>query len=157
MVVSNRVSTIIGTFFYAGFFPFAPATFASLVFVLAYTLVPGGKLLAHPLIALATVLVAVPVATRLERLHGADAGCIVIDEVVGMQISLTLSEPGAWGAWAAFLLFRFYDIVKPFPAGRSQRLPGGYGVVADDAIAGVYTRLTLILLGWVFPAIGRMV
>jgi len=154
--VANRICTIIGTFFYAGFFPFAPATFASLLFTLAYTLLPGGEMLAHPLVALATLIVSVPVSTRLETIHGTDAGCIVIDEIVGMQIALTLSQPTALGAWAAFILFRAYDIVKPFPAGRSQRLPRGYGVVADDAIAGVYTRVTLILLGLVFPAIGRM-
>lgn len=154
--MANRLFTIIGTFFYAGFFPFAPATFASLLFTLAYTLLPRGETLAHPLVAFVTLLVSVPVSTRLEKIHGTDASCIVIDEIVGMQIALTLSQPTALGAWAAFILFRAFDIVKPFPAGISQRLPRGYGVVADDAIAGIYTRVTLILLALVIPAVGRM-
>lgn len=152
----NRLSKIIGTFFCTGFFPFAPATFATLVFVLAYAWIPGGEVLAHPLVLLAVLLVSVPVATRVEKQYGTDAGCIVIDEIVGIQIALTLAQPTALGLVAAFLLFRFYDIVKPFPAGRSQRLPRGYGVVADDVIAGVYARVTLIVLSLLVPGIGRM-
>jgi phosphatidylglycerophosphatase A len=152
----KHLSKIIGTFFYTGFFPFAPATFATLVFILAYAWIPGGKVLAHPVVLLATLLVSVPVATQVEKRYGTDAGCIVIDEVVGTQIALTLARPTALGLVAAFVLFRFFDIVKPFPAGRSQRLPRGYGVVADDVIAGIYTRLTLIALSLVVPRIGQM-
>lgn len=150
------LSKTIGTFFYTGFFPIAPATFATLVFILAYAWIPGGEVLAHPLVLLATLVVSVPVATQVEKQYGTDAGCIVIDEVVGTQIALTLAKPTALGLLAAFLLFRFYDIAKPFPAGRSQRLPRGYGVVADDVIAGIYTRVTLIVLSLVAPGIGRM-
>ncbi len=153
----NRLSKIVGTFFYTGFFPVAPATFATLVFLLAYAWIPGGEVLAHPIVLVATLLVSIPVATQVEKQYGTDAGCIVIDEVVGTQIALALAQPTALGLVAAFLLFRFFDIVKPFPAGRSQRLPRGYGVVADDVIAGVYTRVTLIVLSLVVPAIGRMV
>lgn len=153
----DRVCRIIGTFFYAGFFPVAPATFATLLFVAAYSWIPGGELLAHPAVLLATLVISVPVATRVERQYGHDAGCIVIDEIVGIQIALTLAAPTAAGVWAAFFLFRLYDIVKPFPAGRSQNLPRGYGVVADDVIAGIYTRLTLIFLAWIFPGLGTMV
>jgi phosphatidylglycerophosphatase A len=155
--VLNRLSKIVGTFFYTGFFPVAPATFATLVFLLAYAWIPGGEVLAHPIVLVATLLVSIPVATQVEKQYGTDAGCIVIDEVVGTQIALALAQPTALGLVAAFLLFRFFDIVKPFPAGRSQRLPRGYGVVADDVIAGVYTRVTLIVLSLVVPAIGRMV
>lgn len=155
--VFNLVCRIIGTVFYSGFFPFAPATFATLLFVAAYSWVPGGEVLAHPIVCLATLIVSVPVATRVEKEHGTDAGCIVIDEIVGIQIALTLAHPSTAGVWAAFFLFRAFDIFKPFPAGRSQNLPRGYGVVADDVIAGIYTRLTLIVLSWVFPALGKMV
>ena len=152
----NHLSKILGTFFYTGFFPFAPATFATLVFILAYALIPGGEVLAHPVVLLVTVIVSVPVATQVEKRYGTDARCIVIDEVVGTQIALTLAEPTTFGLVAAFVLFRFFDIVKPFPAGRSQRLPRGYGVVADDVIAGLYTRLTLIVLSLVAPGTAGM-
>jgi len=155
--VIDRVCRIIGTFFYAGFFPIAPATFATLLFVAAYSWVPGGEVLAHPAVLLATLVISVPVATRVEKQYGHDAGCIVIDEIVGIQIALTLAAPTTAGVWAAFFLFRVFDIVKPFTAGRSQNLPRGYGVVADDVIAGIYTRLTLIALSWIFSGLGTMV
>ena len=151
----KTLAKILGTFFYTGFFPFAPATFASLVFVLIYTLVPGGEILANPLVAVVTLIVSVPVSTQLEKRYGHDAGCIVIDEVVGMQVAFVFAQPTILGVVAAFFLFRLYDIVKPFPAGRSQRLPAGYGIVCDDVIAGVYTRATLIVLGWLLPGLGR--
>jgi phosphatidylglycerophosphatase A len=153
----SGVWKILGTFGFSGFFPVAPATFASLLFVLVYGWVPGGEAIAHPAVLLATLVTAVPASTHLEKRYGADAGCIVIDEIVGMQIALTLAAPTTLGLWSAFFLFRVFDIVKPFPAGRAQRLPRGYGVVADDVAAGIYARVTLIVLSWFFPGLGRMV
>jgi phosphatidylglycerophosphatase A len=150
----NLLATVIGTFGYSGFFPVVPATFASLVFAALYVLVPGGEVLAHPIVVALTVLASVPAATRLERRYGHDARCIVIDEVVGMQMTLMLASPTITGVFLAFLLFRFFDVVKFFPAGRSQRLPGGYGVVIDDVIAGAYTRIALIVLAMWFPVLG---
>ena len=149
------IVTFIGTFGYSGFFPFAPATFASLVFILIYAFVPGGEVIADPIVALATLLVSVPVATRLDRIYGHDARRIVIDEVVGMQVILIWAHPTAQGLILAFFLFRFFDIVKVFPAGRSQKLPRGYGVVCDDLIAGLYARICLIILANLFPGIGE--
>jgi phosphatidylglycerophosphatase A len=101
------IVTLIGTFGFTGFFPFAPATFASFVFVLIYAYVPGGRLLAHPIAVLVTLLISVPVSTSLERRYGHDASRIVIDEVVGMQVILMLANPSMWGIVLAFFLFRF--------------------------------------------------
>jgi phosphatidylglycerophosphatase A len=150
----NHLATIIGTFAYCGFFPVAPATFASLVFALMYIAVPGGEVMAHPLVAASTLVVSVPVSSWLERRRGHDARCIVIDEIVGMQVVLVAASPTTAGVVLAFFLFRFFDIVKFFPAGRSQRLPRGYGVVADDVIAGLQARAVLMLLALLFPALG---
>jgi phosphatidylglycerophosphatase A len=72
-----------------------------------------------------------------------DPGHVVIDEVMGMLITLFMNPVGAWGLLAAFLLFRIADIIKPFPANRLERLPGGVGVMADDAMAAVYANLAL--------------
>jgi phosphatidylglycerophosphatase A len=135
----------------------APATFASLIFVLIYLLVPGARILVHPVVVLATLVVAVPASTALEKKYGTDAHCIVIDEIVGMQLALTLAAPTTLGVWAAFVLFRVFDVFKPFPARRAEHLPRGYGIVADDMVAGVYARLSLIVLAWLFPGIGRMI
>lgn len=149
---------LIGTFGFTGFFPFAPATFASAVFAAVYFLVPGGEWLVHPIVCAATLVVSVPVSTALEKRYGDDPGCVVLDEVVGMQVALVwTSGVSAWGIVAAFMFFRVFDIVKPFPANRSQALPGGWGVVADDVIAGVYTRVALIALSAAFPGLGSFV
>ena len=68
---------------------------------------------------------------------------MVIDEVLGMLITLFLNPVGWAGAIGAFLLFRIADVVKPFPANRLERLRGGIGVMADDAMAAVYANLAL--------------
>ena len=102
----NFVITLIGTFGFTGFFPIAPATFACFVFVLIYYFVPGGHWLVHPVVALATLVISVPISTRLERRFGHDAGRIVIDEVVGMQIILVAASPTLAGIILAFFLFR---------------------------------------------------
>jgi phosphatidylglycerophosphatase A len=72
-----------------------------------------------------------------------DPSQVVVDEVAGMLITLFLNPVGWLGALAGFLLFRIADIIKPYPADRLERLPGGLGVMADDAMAAVYANLVL--------------
>ena len=88
------------------------------------------------------------VSEEAEKLFGRkDAQCIVIDEIAGLQWTLFLIAPTALHVALGFVLFRLFDIVKPFPARLFQdRLPGGLGVVADDLAAGVYANLVLQLL-----------
>ncbi|MCH7549583.1 MAG: phosphatidylglycerophosphatase A [Candidatus Krumholzibacteriota bacterium] len=145
----------IATFAYTGFFPFAPATFASAVFCGIYYFVPGGEWLVHPVVVAVTVVISVPVSGWMEKDYGEDPSCVVIDEVVGMQVILMMATGvGLVGLAAAFFLFRFFDILKPFPVGRSQNLPGGWGIVVDDFLAGIYTRIVLILLALAWPSLG---
>lgn len=151
----KAIATVVATFLYTGFFPFAPATFATAVFLAAYWLSPGGAWLAHWAVLLVTTLVAIPASTAVERTHGKDPSCVVIDEVVGIQVALVFAEPTLAGVIAAFFLFRLFDIWKPFPIDRLQSLPGGWGIVADDALAGLYSRLLLALVSSMTPALGR--
>jgi phosphatidylglycerophosphatase A len=74
---------------------------------------------------------------------GVDPGPVVIDEVMGMLVTLFMHPVGWPGAIAAFLLFRAFDILKPYPADRLERLPGGVGVMADDGMAAIYANLGL--------------
>ena len=85
----------------------------------------------------------------MEEKHGNDPGIIVIDEFVGQWISLLFLPRILWIYVAAFMLFRIFDILKPFPANDSQKLKHGWGVMIDDVIAGIYTNLVLQLLIWV--------
>ncbi len=93
------------------------------------------------------------IADRAERTLGHDAHPIVIDEVAGMLLSLLWLPHTLQAAALAFLFFRVFDIVKPEPANAAQRLRGGFGIMADDLVAGVYanlaTRAALALIGLV--------
>jgi phosphatidylglycerophosphatase A len=111
-------------------------------------------LLFYPLVGYPWVLVAVtlvltiisiPACTVAERLIGEnDPACVVVDEVVGIGVSMSfLPQPHLYFAISAFLLFRLFDVWKPFPWRQSQKLPGGWGIVVDDIGAGLYANLFL--------------
>jgi phosphatidylglycerophosphatase A len=114
-------------------------------------------LLHLPAVILAALLIVVTVlgtwaAEEAERaLGGKDPGVIVVDEVAGMMLAVVAVPPTAAVIAVAFLLFRVFDVFKPFPANISQRLRGGLGVMVDDLIAGLYALLLVLLarrLGW---------
>ncbi len=133
--------------------PSAPGTVASAVAVgLAYGLVGGLGLAAAWLAALSLALLApaiwsAGVASKYFD-HG-DPSEVVIDEVVGQWLALAVVNPVDWRQWlAAFVLFRALDIAKPFPLRRLERLPGGWGIVADDVAAGLCVMIVLVGLGW---------
>jgi phosphatidylglycerophosphatase A len=151
----NHLVTCFATFFYTGFFPFAPATFATFVFLLVYAVVPGGDWIATYTIFIPTLILSVPAATALEKTRGKDPHCVVIDEIVGIQVALVGATPTYAGIAAAFVLFRIFDVWKPFPIYRLQAWPGGWGIVADDIVAGVYTRGVLMALAAATHALGR--
>ncbi len=140
--------------------PFAPATFgsaATLPFIFLY----AGRPLWIQIAVLAVVTwIAVVVSGMAERHYGHDAKAIVVDEVAGMLVTFAgVPWLGHWQGnlllcFYGFLLFRILDVVKPFPAGRAQDLPGGIGVVADDVMAGLYANLALRVLLRVFGGMG---
>jgi phosphatidylglycerophosphatase A len=118
-----------------GCVPVAPGTVASVVTAVALWWVP-----AYPVVwAMATVaafVVGVIAAGNIARRTGVpDPSWVVIDEVVGMAIALWLLPKSIWWYSVALMLFRFFDIVKPFPVNMAERLPGGWGVMVDDLVA----------------------
>jgi phosphatidylglycerophosphatase A len=139
-------TVLVGSFLYSGFFPFAPATFASLCWLAVFIFVPFGKWLANPVSLLITLPMAFYCSHKMEKYYGEDASVIVIDEFVGMQITFLFLKPGLITGLIGLLLFRIFDILKPMPINASQKLMGGAGVVVDDLIAGVYSRFILWLL-----------
>ena len=127
----------------------APGTVGSVVAFLPYLFFPGfrGKILL--LFILCFFFIGVWAASKTEKATGKhDPSIVNLDEVVGQWIALLfLPEPVRWPVWAgAFLFFRIFDILKPFPAGRSQNLPGGWGVMTDDVIAGIYANVLLQII-----------
>lgn len=150
----RRLAFVLSTFFGAGLSPVAPGTFGTLAAVpLAYFV---GQLAAPGQIAVLVGLsiVASWAAAETGRALGVvDAGRIVIDEVAGYLLAMLL-VPVTWpNLLAAFVLFRFFDILKPWPASFFDRkVKNGVGVVLDDLAAGVYARAGMAALGWAFPA-----
>jgi phosphatidylglycerophosphatase A len=147
---TDRLAVFIATSGGAGFMPRAPGTAGSLVGVGVYLLmnaIGAGPYLPHAIICV--LFVGTVAAQRVENFWGHDSQRIVIDEVVGQMIAFTLAA-SAHVSWvivfAGFVLFRFFDIVKPFPLRRLERLPGGAGVMADDVGAGLYALAGLTIL-----------
>ena len=154
-----------GTFLGTGFAPIAPATVASFAVALVWWLAGPLPLALQALLLAVVTAVGVPVATRLEVRHGHDPKLVVCDEVAGMIVTylgvslfarpvtlLGVTTTGLPACLAGFLWFRVFDILKPFPARRFESLPRGWGIMADDLMAGVYAqialRLTMRWLGW---------
>lgn len=149
----TRLAVFVATVAYCGYFPFAPGTVGSVAGLVVYLLVWWAQ---SPIVEAALItclfLAGVWAGTTAERYFGGiDPGPIVIDEVVGMLITLAFVPVGLSGALAGFVLFRVFDVIKPFPAGRLERLHGGFGVMADDAMAAVYANISLRLLLAFFP------
>jgi phosphatidylglycerophosphatase A len=125
--------------------PLAPATAGSAVVVLAGYFVPVPALWVALLLILACAALAVWSAGEAEKSLGHDARPIVIDEVVGQSLALLFVPHSPLAFFAAFVLFRGFDVWKPLGAREIQRLPGGWGVVADDVIAGLTACATFHL------------
>ncbi len=151
--LTSRVAVALASVGYTGFAPFAPGTVGSAVAVPVWFLMRWSGLAWVEPLAIAVLFVAGAwSATVTERVLGLeDPGPVVIDEVVGMFVSL-LWLPATWPvALAGFVAFRVFDIVKPYPAGRLERLPRGWGIMADDVMAGVYAYVVVRLLLWITP------
>jgi len=142
----------LATWFGCGYSPVAPGTVGSLGALLpAFLLVryAGWKPLYFGALALALVAPAIWAAGRTARASGRkDPGLVVVDEVCGQWIALAGAATLNWASWlAAFALFRVFDIWKPPPVRQLERLPGGWGIVADDLMAGLYAALVLWAAG----------
>lgn len=139
----QKAAHIIGTLFGIGYFPIAPGTAASLVTIFVLWFISPISL---PILIVAAILfffIGVPASIMCEKDWGTDPGRVVWDEMVGMMVSVA-ALPKHWIIFAAaFLLFRIFDVLKPFPINASQRLPHGWGVMIDDVIAAIYANILL--------------
>jgi phosphatidylglycerophosphatase A len=148
----------IGTFFGAGRMRPGPGTWGSAAAALLWFAAARGLRLSRMELnglTVAAALIAgaagIPAGTVVERESDRmDPGHVVIDEVAGQWIALINSRADLAHLLAAFLLFRLFDIFKPWPARRLERLPGGWGIMFDDVAAGVYALLVAQALGnWI--------
>ncbi|HET7114289.1 MAG TPA: phosphatidylglycerophosphatase A [Pyrinomonadaceae bacterium] len=140
--------------FGVGYLPLIPGTFGSLVGVAIFLLLRVWPV--QVLFIAVIVVLGVWAASRTERLLGLkDPGKVVVDEVAGQMISLlplSFLADGPWFVWVivSFNLFRLFDIFKPYPAHRFEALPGGFGIMADDLVAGLYGAIGTAIVITVF-------
>jgi phosphatidylglycerophosphatase A len=147
--MTASLTRAVATFGYIGHLPAAPGTWASAATLLLWFWIsPAGGAFA---IAIAAVLVIGTWAChRAEAIYGHDSHRVVIDEVAGSMIAVAGLSIAPGIGIAGFVLFRFFDIVKPPPIYQIQALPGGWGVMVDDVIAGIAANVVLRLgvLAW---------
>lgn len=149
-----RLGLFIATCGYLGYVPVAPGTFGSAAGLVVFAAVRWSG---SPALELAVIILLFAVgvwsANAAERhFGGVDPAPVILDEVVGMLITLAFLPVNVTGAVVGFLLFRLFDVVKPWPANRLEAVHGGLGVMADDAMAGVYGNVAMRLLVVVLPA-----
>ena len=150
----RRLGLFVATCGYLGYVPIAPGTFGSALGLGVFFAVRETASVPIEIAAIA-ILFAVRVwsGTMAEQhFGGIDPGPVVIDEVVGMMITLAFIPVTIAGAVVGFLVFRVLDVVKPWPSARFEKLPGGLGVMADDGMAAIYGNLLMQGLVRVAPA-----
>jgi phosphatidylglycerophosphatase A len=138
-----RVALAFATCLGVGYLPFAPGTFGSLAGLLLWAALPRSLPAQGIAIALSFGLGAWASSMAEHHFHATDPGPVVIDEVMGMLVTLFLIAVDWPGAILGFLWFRVFDVIKPYPANRLERLPGGVGIMADDFMAAVYANVAL--------------
>ena len=133
-----------------GFAPIAPGTVGSAAgLALFWAVRSTGSTWVEVAVFLVVSVAGVAAASAAEaRYRRRDPGPVVIDEVAGMLVTLLAVPVGFAGAVVGFFAFRLFDIVKPFPARQAERLPGGWGVMTDDLVAGVYAQALLRVVLW---------
>lgn len=148
------LAVFIASFGFVGYFPVAPGTAGSLAALVLFAVI---KWIAIPVVELSAIVAVF--AIGVWAAHGTesalarkDPGVVVIDEVLGMLITLALLPLSLAGIALGFLLFRALDVIKPYPAAQLEHLHGGLGIMADDAVAGLYAHLALRACVWMVPA-----
>lgn len=141
---------VIATTFFSGFFPIAPGTVGAAVAAFLLWLLPPFSSFLLLVLTIVFFFIGVWASTRSERLwQEKDPGRINWDEFVGMMASV-LFLPRSWSVLlVAFIVFRIFDVVKPFPVNRAEKIKSGWGIMLDDIYAGIYSNIILqIAVRW---------
>ena len=145
--MKNGIARIIATFFYVGRIPLAPGTWGTAAAIPLYYLISGIPDSYYIVLTLIVILVSVWASGVTERLYRiTDPGFIVADEVCGYLVTMILVPPTLTNIILGFFLFRIFDVIKPPPSRQMERVQGGWGVVLDDVLAGVYACVLLHII-----------
>ena len=141
---SPFIAKAIATFFGLGFIPLAPGTAASLAALPILGPFKSSPAFFLPLMGSLGILAVWSCGLYARQIKQKDPQSAVIDEVFGMGLALAALPDSGWREMlAAFVLFRAFDVMKPFPLRKLETLPGGWGIISDDAGAAIYTIMTL--------------
>lgn len=137
----SAVIKILASGFYTGYSRIVPGTTGTIpAWLIAYFII-GGNLPALVIVALSMIFISVLLSNLAESVLGHDSKKIVIDEWAGMMVALILVPYSFLNYLIAFVAFRGFDAIKIFPAGAAEKIPSGWGVTADDVVAGVQANL----------------
>lgn len=164
---------LIATGFFSGYIPFASGTFGTLVGILIYVLPNVESPLVLSTMIVVSFFIGVVTSARVAGIVGhkltrtaelakttfqpgehamADPSIVVIDEIVGIWISLLLLPKSILPVIVAFVMFRVFDILKPSPARQLERIPNGWGIMLDDVVAGIYANIVTQVILWLIRA-----
>ena len=143
---------IIATGLYSGYLPRAPGTWGSLVVLALFFLLHTLSLEVYLAVVTGIFIIGTFAAGEAEKIMDRkDPALVVIDEIVGMLITMIAIPATPLAMTLGFILFRIFDIWKPFPIRLiDQRFHGGLGIMLDDVVAGIYSLAAMHLLGWLF-------
>lgn len=142
----NFIEKLFGSGFYTGYIPLASGTFGSLVALLIY-FIPGFENIYVIIPAIIIFAIwGIQIGNKFESEYGKDPAECTIDEIVGMWITLLFVPKDIFVALTAFVVWRTMDIIKPFPARKSESLKGGLGIMADDVISSIYSLIIVHLI-----------
>jgi phosphatidylglycerophosphatase A len=141
---------IIGTFFFTGYAPIAPGTAGSLAALVPPALFPQMGIYGLLVLILIGFGAGIIASARIEDLLGDDPQIIVIDEAVGMWVTVLFVPLTPVWLITGFVLFRLFDVVKPYPIRSLEKYRHGWGVMLDDIGAGLYAGIALLILTYMF-------
>ena len=149
----NRFVKVLASGFGLGYIPYAPGTFGTLAGIPLFLLLARFSPIHYILSLVAIFIFSCFIAKKAEILFNKkDSANIVIDEVTGFIVTMARIEPSHYSVMLGFIFFRFFDIVKVYPANFFNRMQGGTAIVLDDVIAGIYANILLrITLKYVIP------
>jgi phosphatidylglycerophosphatase A len=142
-VTRDRICEWFATCCYVGYLPAAPGTWGSLLAGILLYLFP----FFHSPVVILFLLAGGVATAQVARGDQADPGYVVIDEFAGMVITMAGHAVTFRNLFIGFILFRAFDILKPYPVRKLERLPGAYGIIADDVLAGILASAALFVIG----------
>lgn len=148
--MSSFLKKFIGSGLFSGYFPFAPGTVGS-IFALIIFLIPGfdNYSIIIPFIII-SFIIGVPLGNYFETIYSKDPKQFTLDEFTGMWISLLATPKSIELILLTFAIWRILDIYKPFPANKAEKLKGGWGIMLDDVVSGMYSLIIIIIFKVLF-------